>query len=218
MKYLIDILSATFVIGVPVSLPAMLPFLRKRAQHRTWIKRTQILVFSLLSFVAVYVTFSFLSAWESVWQFERQVCQEIGYESATCGILLRYRDYIVQELWTRTMIPPTLHTSCYANTYSELICRSADDIAQRNKLALGWQSYLFLIGKCLGSALMTCILVSLFVRKEQTAKSTRILIGLLVLMWIVMSLLLGRKLLLMEQEIRGYQITSLQSVIVAHKD
>ena len=148
---------ALALIGALVSLPVLIPPIRKLGQQSTTARVAEIVIIGLVSLAISFGLYTWLNA-------------QVTYIFSTVGIppWSQVEDplapAIVKELWIRRLVPPPLQQPCY--TTDMAVCQRADwapgDTAYAN-----WGAYLVNIGICLVSSLTGGFLAWSFTRHRQ---------------------------------------------------
>jgi hypothetical protein len=108
-----------------------------------------LLLFGLLAFVIGFVLLTWLGA------IGNYALGETNLPAA--GVFLASKTAIVNELWVRRMVPPSLRRPCYARR--EAVCRQADVVVSGDEAAWGQETYWTMVGTAFLSALISGLLV-----------------------------------------------------------
>jgi hypothetical protein len=145
------------LIGALVSLPVLIPPIRKLGQRSTTARVVEIIIIGLVSLVISFGLLTWLNA-------------QVTYIFSTVGtppwsqVENPLAPAIVKELWIRRLMPPPLQQPCY--TTDMAVCQRADwapgDTAYAN-----WGAYLMSIGICLVSSLTGGTLAWFLTRQKQ---------------------------------------------------
>lgn len=156
------ILLALIVCGIVLSLPILLPPVRRWGRrsvaNSTWL----VCITGLVSWVLVF------GLWARCWAMINYAVsttpiykgQDHVYVPPRLEEKKAYRKALVNEFWLRSLVPPPVRRSCY--TSDQIVCELAGD----SVVPPEW--YLIQIGAGVVSAMMSCALTWQFTRPRQT--------------------------------------------------
>jgi hypothetical protein len=161
----------SFILGILVALPVLIPPLRRLGRRSARARRVTILAFGLLSLMMGFALWT-RSIAELIYAFNRPFVLSNTLESPEPTEYRENRRAIVNEIWMRRVVPPPWRRSCY--TSQETVCHLADYVAPAAEMdTSSWAGYLHILGVNLISALTSGAFVWLFTRQRRPATHVR---------------------------------------------
>jgi len=160
------------LIGALVSLVALVPPIRRWCRRSVAARIAAICTLGLVSFVISFGGHTRLGA-EVIYLFGTMVHVDTfdpNIKPTVTPIETYYqmsRPVVVNELWIRSLIPPGVRRSCYAE--EAWICDLADDVIPAGVDQRGWGAYLLDVGIACVSVVASGVLVWRFTRRRQSA-------------------------------------------------
>ncbi len=155
------------ILGGLVSLPVLLPPIRRWCRRSLAARVAAVCILGLVSFAISFALWTRLAA-------------EVSYIYSTIVIVDRFdggppatgpaepdsnKPLVVHELWRRRLVPPPLRRACYAR--EETICTLADTITANVQGLWSGRAYLEEVGTGLTSVLSTSGLVWIWTRTRR---------------------------------------------------
>ena len=170
------LLIVLVILGVPVSLIALIPPIRKRCQLYRVTRIVTICILGVLSFAAIFPLVTRMYAGWEVFLFAFGTHHTLDPDY--------YPDYIAElydneqrmkeaakEVWTRRLIPPVFRQDCYSSDGE--ICNLADNTQKLPSNFQEWSTYLKDIATASVSAVASCILARFITRQRRTSSGLK---------------------------------------------
>jgi hypothetical protein len=156
------------LVGALVSLLALLSPVRRLCRRSLGSRIAVICILGLVSFVISFGLWTRLTA-EAAYVFGTMVMVDTfdpeRIPAATWPPeTLVNKPFVIQELWMRLLIPPSMRRPCYAG--EAWVCGLADDVLPATSDRWRWTSYLQDVGVACVPVLTSSVLAWLFTRKR----------------------------------------------------
>jgi hypothetical protein len=166
---LIVVAIGLVLLGALISLPALLPPVRRLCRRSTG---ARIAVICILGFVSLAIGFGLWTRLhaEAAYVFGTFVMVDTfdpgRVPTATWPLETQVnRPFVVRELWTRLLVPPVVRHPCYAR--EAWVCDLADDVLPATSDRWSGRSYLQDMAVACVPALTSALLVGFFTRKRR---------------------------------------------------
>lgn len=162
---LIVVIVVLILIGALVSLPALLPPLRKLCRRSPAARIATICMLGLAALVVTFGLYTRLEA-EVFYIFGARFVidtfdPEIGAIPAELPEYQANKPLVIRELWLHLLSPPPLRQPCYT---TEMVCDLVRGLTPDPSTTWSWPAYFLRIGISLVPALTSAVLVWIFTR------------------------------------------------------
>ena len=151
-------------IGVPFSLVALIPPLRKWCQRKRIVRITTIFILGLVPLIIILGPFVRIQAEIDMIFYLAKI--RLDYKNDLAEDIELRRQEISSEILFRRLIPPIFRQDCYSSDAD--VCHYADEVDGNLSLPREWWDYLQRIGMPSISAVTSCILAWFITKQRRT--------------------------------------------------